>query len=156
VALAAVSGVIAQNPTEGFDVFTQPDPNSPGASISAGSNYNIKWNPTKPTGPISIYLLQGSSNRTLMLGDAVASTCTPLASCGSRRKLTCKQRASTAPRAAINGRSPLSWPPSLPPTVSSFNWTPTRPSSSTQPTSASPAFPSLAPAAQAPPPSPSK
>jgi hypothetical protein len=73
LALATASTVVAQNPTPGFDAFTQPT--TPGSVIPAGSTYTIKWTPSSPAGKISIVLLQGSSNTTLQLGDKIASEC---------------------------------------------------------------------------------
>lgn len=60
---------VAADPTPGFDTFTQPL--TPGASISAGSVYTIKWTPSAPAGKISLILLEGSSNITLQLGPTI-------------------------------------------------------------------------------------
>jgi len=79
LALATASTVVAQNPTSGFDVFTQPS--TPGSTIAAGSTYTIEWTPSSPAGPISIVLLEGPSNTSLQLGPTIARRFFDFAAC---------------------------------------------------------------------------
>jgi hypothetical protein len=60
LALAATTSVTAQ--IAGFDVITAPTPEE---VIEAGSTYTIKWEPSDPAGPITLRLLEGTSNITL-------------------------------------------------------------------------------------------
>lgn len=68
--LALATAVVAQNPTEGFDVITKP---TEGEKVPAGSTYDIVWEPSAAhPGSITIGLLGGSSSKTLSVVDTIA------------------------------------------------------------------------------------
>lgn len=62
-----VASVAAQ--TTGFDAIVSP---TEGEVVTVGQTLNIKWDSTVDA-PITITLLQGASQSTLQLGDAIAS-----------------------------------------------------------------------------------
>jgi hypothetical protein len=67
---AFAAAVVAQNPTEGFDVITKP---TQGEKVPAGSTYDIVWQPSAAhPGSITIGLLGGASPQTLTVVDTIA------------------------------------------------------------------------------------
>jgi len=67
---AFAAAVMAQNPTEGFDVITKP---TEGEKVPAGSTYDIVWEPSAAhPGSITIGLLGGASPQTLSVVDTIA------------------------------------------------------------------------------------
>jgi len=68
---ALAAAVMAQTPTEGFDVITKP---IQGEKVPAGSAYDIVWEPSAAhPGSITIGLLGGSSPQTLNVIDTIAT-----------------------------------------------------------------------------------
>ncbi|KAI9745134.1 MAG: hypothetical protein M1818_001412 [Claussenomyces sp. TS43310] len=65
------AAVCAQDAAVGFDVVLAPKADE---VVPAGKPYTIKWTPGGPSGTVSIILLQGKTNTTLQLGDAVAQS----------------------------------------------------------------------------------
>jgi hypothetical protein len=58
----------ADNPSNTFDIFYTPTNNE---SVNAGSNFDILWAPSPPTGRVTIILMQGSSEMNQQLGPTV-------------------------------------------------------------------------------------
>lgn len=67
---------LAQEAVDGFDVFVTPTNNE---VVAAGSNFDIIWTPSPPAGPVTIRLMQGSSELNQDFGPTIA--CKILSSC---------------------------------------------------------------------------
>lgn len=68
LALAATTSVLAQTP--GWNVITKP---AMGEVVAAGETYTIVWQASTPDEPISLILMQGKTNTTLVLGETIAA-----------------------------------------------------------------------------------
>ncbi|ELR10535.1 hypothetical protein VC83_05137 [Pseudogymnoascus destructans] len=70
LALATTTSVLAQIP--GFNVLTAPTSQE---VIPAGSTFTIRWTPSNPPAPITLFLIQGKDAQSLNIADkAIASS----------------------------------------------------------------------------------